>query len=453
MKTIICTIGNRDLQFDVNKNTGDLSEYLIKNNDAPEYLIIKKSDYNLYELTERIYHNYDHYREIVAFPLIEKALANIHGNSKRLVLITTNQNPSDKQDTYFIALTAQKYFQEKGYNSEINIIDFNPTDFNKLFTLFSNIFDNYTNDELFCANSGGTPQMKTASEFAGIFRNIQYITINARSETSLSNFKNQERIVLKHTIERMLEVFAYEGVALLPVIPECVKNLCEIALALLSLDFKTAKKISEKLDGNLDENLLTILKESKDNIDITKKMYLSAKIKFFQKSYGDYLWRLFSIHDNIFIPYVEKFFESKIKYCEEDNHSEWNNLLRSRSDLTEHLEDCVVGFKNEKLNYNIPNKYVYFEILKFANKSNTDFINQEQFEKLKKIHENLNRLGIIRNAIAHSLKGVNIKDIEKKLQKTSIDEFNNLLADYFKIPNDDYCEFNLINKEILKALY
>lgn len=453
MKTIICTIGNRDLQFYANKDAGDLSKILLRNNDDKNFLIIKKSDCNLFELTEKIYENYDNYKEIIAFPLIEKAITNLSGNSIRLVLVPTNQNPPDSQDTFYIAGIAQKYFSEKGYESVIKSIDFNPTNFNSLFTFFTEVFDNYSDNDLYCANSGGTPQMKAASEFAGLFRNFQYITINARSETSLSNFKHQEKIVLKHTIEKMLKVFAYEGVSLLPVIDENTKRLCEIALARLSLDFKTAEKISDDLDETIDKNLLEILRTPK--ADITKQMYLSAKIKFVQKSYGDYLWRLFSIHDNIFIPYVEKFFNSKIKYCEEDNHADWCKLLNSNPELLEYIKTCTVGSKNEPLKYEVPGKYVYREILNFAVSKNHDSISREEYDKLEKIHISIDRLGKIRNAIAHNLKGVNIRDIEKRLKKNEItlDDFNALLAEYFKISNDDYCEFNLINNEILKRLY
>lgn len=453
MKTIICTIGNRDLQFYADKDTGELSEYLLRNNDDKNFLIIKKSDCNLFELTEKIYENYENYKEITTFPLIEKAIANLSGNSIRLVLVPTNQNPPDSQDTFYIAGIAQKYFSEKGYQSVIKSIDFNPTDFNSLFTFFTEVFDNYSDNDLYCANSGGTPQMKAASEFAGLFRNFQYITINARSETSLSNFKHQEKIVLKHTIEKMLEVFAYEGVSLLPVIDENTKKLCEIALARLSLDFKTAKNIADTLNETIDKSLLEILRKPKADIDITRQMYLSAKIKFDQKSYGDYLWRLFSIHDNIFIPYVEKFFNSRIKYCEEDNHTEWVKLLNSKSELLDYLRTCTLGSKNEPLKFDVPNKYVYFEILTFAVSKNYESVSREGYELLKEIHLKLDRLGKIRNAIAHYLKGVNIKDIEKRLQKTTINDFNALLAGYFKIDMDDYCEFGLINNEILRRLY
>lgn len=453
MKTIICTIGNRDLQFYAGKDAGDLSEYLSTNNDDSKFLIIRKSDYNLYDLTKKIYENYDKYKDIISFPLIEKAIANLPEKNIQLVLIPTNQYPPDPQDTYFIALSARKYFEEKNFGPVIKSIDFNPTDFNRLFTFFTELFDNYTNHDLYCANSGGTPQMKAASEFAGLFRNFNYITINARSETSLSNFKHQEKIVLKHTIEKMLKIFAYEGVISLPVVDEATKKLCEIALARLSLDLKTAKKISDNLDPCTDNYLPETLKKPQGNIDLTKQMYLSAKIKFVQKSYGDYLWRLFSIHDNIFIPPVEKFFNAKIKYCEEDNHSDWNKKLNSKPELLKYLKTRTVGPRNEPLKYVSPNKYVFFEILTFAIAQNHECISREEYELLKEIHIKLDRLGKIRNLIAHNLKGVNIKDIEKKLQNTTITDFNALLARYFKIDADDYCEFDLINNKILERLY
>jgi len=51
MKTIICTIGNRDLQIPVNVNINDYKQFFTLNNDDNNYLIIKKSEYNLYEFT------------------------------------------------------------------------------------------------------------------------------------------------------------------------------------------------------------------------------------------------------------------------------------------------------------------------------------------------------------------------------------------------------------------
>ncbi|MCX6252323.1 MAG: hypothetical protein NTX61_16445 [Bacteroidetes bacterium] len=228
----ISLLGNRDLQISRKAEIPLLhKEWFVLNNDDADYLIIDKSKWNFFEKSEIIYHDYDkEYSRIINFPIVERAIEEIGTPFKKIIFTTSNQTTHDKQDCLYAALIAQKHYQNKGFEADIKLFPDNPTDFSKLLEFYIALFSEYKDYKIFFGNSGGTPDMRAASYFAGVFKDIEFVTVNAREKkVNKTNFKKQENEILRHIINRMLSVYDFEGIRNLPV-SIGIRKVCQEAI-------------------------------------------------------------------------------------------------------------------------------------------------------------------------------------------------------------------------------
>ena len=178
--------------------------------------------------------------------------------------------------------------------------------------------------------------------------------------------------------------------------------------------------------------------------DLERETYFSAKIKYAQGAFSDYLWRLFTIHDNMFIPLTEQLLGSQVIYRRKDGHANWNNLLNTKLDLVNHLENKLI---NEiPLNFREPNKIAYKAIVDYY--IPVDSTNRPPF--IDDINACLSCLGELRNAVAHHYKGIGHGDIIEKLPKNHKTTFNDTLSQFVGEQWSDFGIYQKINDEILK---
>ncbi|MBW6480340.1 MAG: hypothetical protein K0B37_13005 [Bacteroidales bacterium] len=261
MKNIlIILVGNREIQ--VRKDSPVLSSFpdmWVPNNDDPDFMIVNKS-LSFLENSKVVYQNYNQiFRDAIEFPMISLTIKEVHEPLSEIVFIASKQNPTDKQDCYYFGELAKEHFKSKFTDTKVLNFDFNPTDFRTLLEFYIQLFNQYEGYNVYVGNSGGTPDMRAATYMAGVFRNIQFITINARNKTAnKNNFKSQENAILKHIIDKMLTVYDYEGIKYLPVSDDITKE-CVLALDLYNLVSDKAGSLIPASDNYNEKSMNAIM--------------------------------------------------------------------------------------------------------------------------------------------------------------------------------------------------
>lgn len=234
--TIIFLLGNRDLQLDAafsEENSSEVALYFEAQNDGDDWVVRKRKDnqqVSFWEASKHIWEDYMTFSTHLKFPMIEESLSYLEvSRDVHLVFCTSHQSPPHDQDSYFFGETAACFFKEQGFSTSSDYFSCNPNDFEALVRYFSDLFigEKEKCERLVISNSGGTPNMRAASHFAGIFRGFEYLHVNSFSRQVVSStFQKQEELILKEIIESKLKVFDYEGILLLPSIDEKVRQLC-----------------------------------------------------------------------------------------------------------------------------------------------------------------------------------------------------------------------------------
>ncbi len=447
-KILIATVGNRDLQLssDLPKEFYDYFEK--GSSDTGTNLIIKKTGGGFLENSKVILENYDSLKDRMSFPMVETYLEKLEEKPDLIVLISTKQEPLDSQDCHYVVLFMQRWLEQRGHKVDYYPLECSPVDFPELVNVFSMFYDGYRDCQLYVGNSGGTPDMRAASYAAGFFRGIQFITIQARNkQVSMTNFSAQEKLVLKHTVEKMLENFDYSGILELPINSKKVRNLSRYAIARLGFDFALARQMANSLGlSNLDIKQKLVPKE------LEQEMLRSALIKFKQKSYADYLWRLFTISENLLIPDVEHHLGGEVRF-DPPKHSRWNELLKKHSSLVDYLKLQVVD--SSPLVFNKPNVYAYGHILGFFKKKGE----HTPHPLIENVKANFSSIRYLRNGIAHDYEGINENMIKQRLVATAlpgglatIDNFNAMLCEYSGISVNENGVYDKVNELILKEM-
>jgi hypothetical protein len=229
-------------------------------------------------------------------------------------------------------------------------------------------------------------------------------------------------------------------------------NLCnslgDYAYNRLHFDFKQARKSLAKYD-DVEERyfVATCINETRlieeDMTRRNKEWYITCKIKLHQKSYADFLLRIFNLAENILKPQVERILGGAIKFSPNDKHQEWNDLL-TNADLTEHLSSVTLD--GNPLMFKSPNRYAYKAIFEY--KGDSKFV--EKFNEL--IDPGLSKLVLLRNSVGHNLHGVSVYDIESELGKSglSIGSFIENLDTYFDVHGfEHFDKLNTVLKQHL----
>lgn len=447
-KILITTVGNRDLQLssDLPKEFYDYFEK--GGSDTGANLIIKKSGGRFLENSKFILENYESLKEKISFPMVETYLEKLEEKPDLIVLISTKQEPLDSQDCHYVVLFLQRWLEQRGHKVDYYPLECSPVDFPELVNVFSMFYDGYRDCQLYVGNSGGTPDMRAASYAAGFFRNIQFITIQARSkQVSMTNFSAQEKLVLKHTVKKMLDNFDYSGILELPIDSKKVRNFSRYAIARSSLNFELARQMVLSTGvSSLD------IKTELSPKELEQEVLRSALIKFKQKSYADYLWRLFTISENLLIPDVERLLEGNIDF-DPPSHAKWNTLLRKHLGLVEYLR--LQKINGRDLKFSEPNAYSYEYVLNFFKEKGA----YSPHPLLENIKANFVSLRYLRNGVAHNYKGINENIIKQKLVPAAlpgglatIDNFNAMLCEYMGINADDNGIYDMVNELIMKEM-
>lgn len=419
MKSVlIILIGNRDIQL--KKESNILQKYRdlwIVNNDDQDFMIIDKSK-SFLKSSKLIYDQFDRdFRNEIVLPMIEQSISEIPDKLDVIHLVTSRQNPMDEQDCYYFGLTAQKILSQKYAETKLTFFDCNPTEFDPLMKYFLKLYNDYEGYKLFIGNSGGTPDMRAATYMAGVFRDIQYITINARTKTAnINNFKSQENAIIKHIVSNMLKVYDFEGIKYLPV-PEQVKKECNRATDLYNLILDSTNK-SMTDDHDYSERARSAIMLLINNMEACYR----------QGRYTEVIGRIFRIEEAIwqllfFLELKNKNLtddKSRIAYSNSNgkiSHIKYERFLSEDQLIRKILEteyseliegDCFRSFPNVPLKSGKNFFYYFFRSID-TNVPVCDF-----FEKINGGYDlSKNKLSQLRNKsiMGHGFMGISDKDI------------------------------------------
>ncbi|MBL7112183.1 MAG: hypothetical protein ISS19_09610 [Bacteroidales bacterium] len=232
---------------------------------------------------------------------------------------------------------------------------------------------------------------------------------------------------------------------------ENVIRLAEYAFTKLNINYTAfPKNIPSKFKGK--NNLVTRCKD----------LYISAKINKKNLDFGNYLWKMFSLLENLYrincinLLGEKNYYQSKFEDDKVPN-TEWLDLLKSiksdknNSSLYNHLI-AIKGRNGRPLKINNPNRHNYREsFIWFCNNRN-DFSVHESTQKLiEKIEELLNPLSYKRNKIAHELEPINIQNLNKIMGAGNIEKLDYLFQKFFDLKSP-YGIYDQIKKEIQSQL-
>lgn len=472
MKTaVVLLLGNRDIQIHKKKFENVVqrfSKYFVPNKDGGDtHFIIDKFDANknnigFLEITKLIWENYEYFKDVIEYTLWEqtsKILKEKQITIDKIFISTSKQNPPNIQDSFYIAYCIQKFLEENGFETKLKLCSYNPTDFEQMTNFYLELFAEVEKkfDKIFISNTGGTPQMRTASHFAGIFKDYEYISVSSTQKTASKTFKQQENQILRQIIEKMLDVYDYEGILSLPVSNE-IQELAKEAINLYNLETDYVTRHEQ------------YGKQAKAAIEL---MYNNMYVCYKQGRYADVLGRIHRIEEAVgqYLFYgalqeknaineqdkVQRTSKGKLKFDETFEKS-IKNRHKKTSILTTHFAD-LFHFDKEKYFFKkfptVPmdvgkNFYFFFFRSLQKHKEIYDF-----FEKLNNGYSlEENKLTNLRNSsiLGHGFDGVSIDMIEKVTGK-----FETFLSNLkHSVQNEIKSEINMffdqINQKIISLL-
>ncbi|MEM1988971.1 MAG: hypothetical protein QXS41_03990 [Candidatus Woesearchaeota archaeon] len=272
MKILICTLGNRDIQF-----TEKCEGLEWKSNSKEGNYVLE--DKKFLGESKKVLDNYEKYEKYILAPIIEKAVNEIE-NLEKIILIATNQIGLEKpheKDTIYEAEVLKKFFERK-YKISVEIfpVTCDIYDFSSLKDLFLELLFSHQEDELYFELSGGVPQFRQVFYiYIFMFENIKEIFEINENLGRVEKIKNKiiegyNLLRIEHSFHKLLESYNYQG--LLELFDfENLSNNRKIKL-LKNLIILGINKKNFALDGDL------LKKIYKGDIDYIKKILLNKKI-------------------------------------------------------------------------------------------------------------------------------------------------------------------------------
>lgn len=454
---LVLFIGNRDLQFPeqtLTKLPSDFASLLEPNNDAPSYFVIsKKNPSNSFlNISQSAFQKYETLSSYFQFPLLYKTLDFITTEIKQvsnlcIYIFATRQAPTpDPQDTYFIGKILHRYLDQKGFDAELIEIQMDPTSIQELFIFLYSYYDQIQQNHhpVYIEDAGGTPQLRTASHLAGLFRKFIFLTLNARNDIQITeNFMDFEKIILKNILMNMLSTYDFAGILKLPLDID-IHNEARIALNKLNL-------IDINITG---ENYLT------HSLNALNLLMENLRLNYIQERYTDCIGRIFRLEEATWHIFLFDYLSEKKLI---DNHAIGNSFksenfssLFSRNMIPKTSKLFLHHFPNifEEKNNQIFFKKMNNKSISEYGKNFTYFFFKElgEYPDLIKFFESINTRGNnppynssplneLRNQsiMGHGFKGVSKKQLNKILKKNLhlwLDELKEIIKKY--IPSFNY---------------
>jgi hypothetical protein len=493
MKNIfVITLGTRDVQLRKSKLIDhgfvvSFDEKQITHPDIPgmKLVVYKNRPFpNYYCFVEPrnsgeiILEYWDYLKSVVEFPLIWPAWESITSNYKidDIVIVYTNQRNLDLQnksvhfnnDTISFRMILRQTLQEmypelpSSPKSDVEVTEFGANidhQYRTFAVTCRMLFEQEPEIEnVFLLAQGGMDQINHALTLQLIQAFRSKVTLWQQAEGEEPQKLEFPFLFIedlnKQKIIEHLENFNFNLIDDAITSNRYILDLASYAFAKLNINYKD---IPPSIPLNL-------IEESTVEIQC-KDLYLSAKINKKNLDFGNYLWKMFSLLENLYRIKCVKYFGEKNYFNSKYDDSrivnvEWINILKSiKSDkdavypncsLYDFLRNTKVGKGN--LKFNNPNRLLYKYAYHWFVENKKDFgQSEETVTILKKISKILTDFAEKRNSIAHNLEPLNIRDIDAIFGIGKLEKVELLLDNFFKI-KCQYDIYEIIRNEITLEL-
>jgi hypothetical protein len=508
----IVTLGTRDIQFllkdidgngfikeannIVSKMNPDVQIAIATNTNYPDYIFPSKPRI----AGEIIVKNYNLFESLIQFPLISEAFKNIYNTSDNekpqiheIIVVYTNQsdlNESNKKfsdnDTIYYKDILEKHLRSKFSNlqhcifkniaveEKVKDIDHQYIEFGKKCKSLYEDKDNIK--QIFLLAQGGIDQINNSltlqliQAFGHKVKLWQQAEADKPTELRFPFMFIQD--LNKQKILKHLEDYDFGLISdLLNNTNKEQNNSLTIENADIILNLSTYASKKLNLDYHFDTSSINQKYIEKNDTETKcRDLFLAAKIYYHRKDYGNYLWRIFTLMENIYrfkcekiLGDTEDLYNSKYNNSYDEN-LKWIEVLKKVNGLYEYLQTKTVNSNKNNPKYlklNNPNRKTFKHIYNYliANKYLTD--SDSVKNKLNQVFNITDsKLNALRNDIAHYLRPINIDIIDdalnnsnkKQIKNISCEYINSLLDDIFVLRNNCFGIYDDIKDEIKRLL-
>jgi hypothetical protein len=432
---LFITIGTRDVQLLVEKCKIDF----VLSTDAKTIMHQQNADVKLDVFTQKEFPQYyqlvspryggayilDHFSEfksVINFPVIEPLVHYLQENGillSKIYLIATDQteekllNPNFKEvnftkDTFYTAQLVKQYLEHalkiNAKNILLEVVTKNVALIEQQYDAFATLHNSLPSqeevDKLYLYPQGGIDQINQALTLRLIeqFKEkvIQFQSAEGQPLKELYFVRRFINTLNKQKLLALVESYAFEQIDGTVTSVKNIKKLASLANTALSLNINKF--------NNECKNLLDPLPNT--SMQQLKNLYCAIKIDYYNKRYKDFLYKIFTLAENIGKVELEQHWNiviANMRYKKEgDTHNKWELFLNEKN-LLEVLQQ-------NKINTEFPNRMAYQFLLEHVKIAKPNFI-----QLLNAIELLANQ----RNTIAHNLSFVELVDIENELKKHS----------------------------------
>lgn len=477
----IITIGTRDIQIHKENRSKLLSfdESLVtdQNNDDPDYFYFKSPR----QAGEKLLSLYNQLKAFLAFPMIDEFMDHLQHNLEcdlrqfAGILVYTDQqdvaNGASKGDTLYFKDILVKHLIEKYPLCEDQIksipvknavadIDTQYANFSsQLIQLFT---DPNAIDEIFLFPQGGIDQINQAItlQLIQLFRNkVRYFQKPRKQPVRELQFPVLFLTDLhKNVLKDHLDQYGFDRVDRDICPDKWVYHLCTYAAYRLSLRYEDArsefsKSISCINDKKLKKaiNQLGLQQFKNNSVSENRQklvdLYISIKIKSFQKNYRGFLIDLFTLSENFEKQYIDEYtnqetgsyYNKPIQFGEPN--SKWESFISQNfpPEVLNNLKSLSIDVTN-------PNWQTYKFLFKFL--INNQKLPQHLTQHYHTIDCFFDKMRGLRNRVAHSLSHPQFSQIQGDIKfcNITIDDFFKIMDGVLDVSN--YGDFDLIKNKI-----
>lgn len=445
MKNIfIITLGTREVQLRKNKLTGhgfvvSSDEKEITHPDLPEMKLSVYKNQNFPDFYccaeprisgETILEYWDYLKKVVEFPLIEQARGTIIRDNKidDFVLVYTDQKDIDttnkkslghfNSDTISFRNIFRRQLQEQHpdfpNNPDCDIavtektadIDFQYKNF--AITCKTLYEQEPEIEQVFLLAQGGMDQINHAltlqliQAFGSKMKLWQQAEGNEPRSLTFPFLFIQD--LNKQKLIKHISDYDFGFINRSISTNKVIVHLAQYAGARLQLKHDTVKCNIDYLQDKVDPDFYKMLQfdptQVKDSLRL-QDLYFSSKISLLHDNYSDFVWRFFTIAENLFqvrlendLPNPKRFFNPNLS-----NNQTNEPWISSLIKISPELPDIL---RNKGIFLNNPNRKAMFEIFYYTEeKKGSNLLNN-----YKKIFNTMENMAVQRNKLAHNLQPV-----------------------------------------------
>jgi hypothetical protein len=493
---LVVTLGTSDVQ--VYGNQMNIDSFKLSGNGTPSlkisdgvHIYLKKNrninDYYLFE-SPRIDGKsaLEHLKDVIEkleFPLIRpfiELLKTENIDIGKVLLVHTDQEHADDRfrnnDTLYFSAIIREWISKELAISKEDVIELkiteNATDIDRLYKQFASI-KNIIPDlkegfqDVFLLAQGGIDQINhalTLQLIHGFKQNIRHYQVPETGIPILLQFPNFFiRDLEREKITKHIQDYDFDRIDSKICSDRWVIEICAHISNRLSLQhnpstfnilqeanrsYKKERKKQAPFTGP--EIIWKNLKSfEKNNIKI-RDLYLALKIKYHQGNFNDFIWRFFTLIENLMKCEIDNYLGRDTKdlydksFAPDKENPKFVSFLES---ISESLPDKM---RSENIRLNNPSRFAYkilYRELIYENKI-IPKINYDSIDKLDVVSE---KLAGFRNFVAHRLGNVSKAEIDREIISAMGSE-NSLfdeLDSFFDVQNE-FGEIEIIRQEILE---